>query len=93
MVVDLDKSWCDGFVNTTQSAMALKKSSIYEYGGINRKDVLALADTASVRRMTADEKIYGTEKELKKASDVVVIGEVIEDFFSAIADCVVFTKP
>lgn len=75
-----------GFVNTTQSAMALKKSSIYEYGGINRKDVLALADTASVRRMAADEKIYGTEKELKKASDVVVIGEVIDYSYEVIED-------
>ena len=36
--------------------------------------------------MTADEKIYGTEKELKKASDVVVIGEVIDYSYEVIED-------
>ena len=36
--------------------------------------------------VSADEKIYGTEKELKKASDVVVIGEVIDYSYEVIED-------
>lgn len=76
-----------GFVNTTQSAMALKESPIYKYGNINRKDVIAFADKAtSVQSMTADERIYGTEKKLKKASDIVIIGDVIDYSYEVLED-------
>lgn len=75
-----------GFVNTTQSAFALKKAATYKYGAINRKDVLALADKTQVRNIAADEKIYGTEKELKKASDMVLFGDIIDYSYKIIDD-------